>query len=404
MSDLLAPAWRLMEYVSVHDTVAAEDADEIDVLLSTVRWDDLVVHATRHRLMSRLADFLIRSEVMSRFSRDARRILIQALHENRHKVERSCIEAHAVVSALQKNGVTVVCTKGIAFQYSLYGGFGGRAFNDIDLLIDPGDRDAAAEVLTDLGYLANMERDLLRGGLTPRSRRDLAMFAMYPDHLPHFFRPLTGSALPYFMVDVCFNITWFGVAWQIPMSEVLAEVDTVTAATPEGSVELPVLAATYDFIFTVMHLFREGWFQRTVLLKSLRLGQFADIWRQWKRLDAATVTGLVELIDRHAIAPPVAWVCHHVDQVFGSDLVAGLGLGRYCDDEWLHSASAVDGSFLSWTGSMRERLISADPLTLVPAPEPPFAAEARVVRTTSTSAVPATGTHKAASGGGNAVK
>ncbi|MGB3441079.1 MAG: nucleotidyltransferase family protein [Actinophytocola sp.] len=398
MSDVVVPpAWLLLEYASTNDTVLVEDAEKIDALLAAARWDDLVVHAMRHRLIPRLADFLVRSGLMSHLPRESRRILMQSLHDNRHKVALSCGEAHAVVSAMRDHGVPVVCTKGIAFQYSLYGGFGGRAFNDIDLLIEPDHRSAAEDVLTGLGYLANMEHDLCKGGLSRRSRRDLAMFAMYPDHLPHFFRPLTGSALPHFMVDVCFSITWFGAAWQIPMSEVLAETDTVTAVTLDGSVRLPVLAAPYDFIFTVMHLFREGWFQRTVLVKGLRLGQFADVRRQWQRLDAATIAGLAGLIDRHAIGPPVAWVCHHVDQLFGSDIVGSLGLGRYCDDAWLHSASAVDGSFLSWTGGMRERLRAEEPPALVAAPEPPFAAQARVARTRSSAPAPAEGTHEAAS-------
>lgn len=102
MPDISAHAWRLVEYPSVHDTVAAEDVDEIDALLSAMRRDDVVVHASRHRLVPRLADFPIRSEMMSLFSREARRIPIRSSHDNRHEVERSCTEAHAAVSACSR--------------------------------------------------------------------------------------------------------------------------------------------------------------------------------------------------------------------------------------------------------------------------------------------------------------
>jgi hypothetical protein len=64
----------------------------------------------------------------------------------------------------------------------------------------------------------------------------------------------------------------------------------------------------------------------------------------------------------------------------GSRIVAGLGLEDYCDEEWLHSAGAMNGTYLSWTGSMRERIRLPEPPPLVPAPEPHFAASARTAR------------------------
>lgn len=102
------------------------------------------------------------------------------------------------------------------------------------------------------------------------------MYRMHPEHLPHFLRPLSGHSLPHFVVDRCFNITWFGADWQVPMRDVLAKVRQVTVPVLDEA-ELPALMAPHDFLFTVMH------------------------------------------------GPPVAWVCHHTGQIFGRAISTRLG-------------------------------------------------------------------------------
>ncbi|WP_433272773.1 nucleotidyltransferase family protein [Actinosynnema sp. CS-041913] len=366
---------------SIHDDRAAAGEVDFDIILAEVDWDFLMAAAVRHRMLPRLADLLIRSDLSALVPTEYRRALVMSLHENRHRCAEASTEANRVVKALVAAGVRVACTKGVGFQVTLYGGLGGRYFDDVDVMIHPEDQARVTAVMRELGYLENMEHDLCTDTLVALSRQDVAMFRLYPDHLPHFVRPAVGCAFPYHTVDVCFDITWYGAAWRIPMREVLAEVRQV--AVPVGGEEvvtLPVLTAPYDFIFTATHLFREGWFARTIALKNLRLGQFADLWRLWHRLEPTEAAELVRLIDGHGIAPPIAWACHHVDRIFGGDLVAGLGLGDFCDEDWLHSAGAVDGTSLSWTGDMRERIRSSSPIELSPAPAPRFAVDARAAR------------------------
>jgi len=366
-----ADAWHLLEYCCAHDS----SSDEIESLLTDVDWNQLTVIALTQRMLPRLADFVLVSGGMGLVPRQFRRILVEARQVNRGLGAAATAEADRVTSALTANGVPAVCTKGVVFQSSLYHGSGGRMFDDIDVMIHPENARRAAATMTELGYLSDLDYQHLTDSLVPRSRRDLAMYRLFPDHLPHFHLPLTGQVRPFFVVDICFNITWYGAAWHVPMDEVLADVRRVGVTVPDGTVDLPALTEPYDFVFAVTHLFREAWFERT--LNGNRLSQFGDILRLWKQLDASGVAGLAALVERHAIAPPVAWVGHHVDTLFGSDIVAGLGLDDHRDEAWLHSACAENGSYLSWTGDMRERLRSAGPLSLVSAPEPRFAAAAR---------------------------
>lgn len=367
--------WRLLELAAIRDEVT-DDADDLDPLVDGMDWDLVVLAAIKHRMMPKLADFLIRSGRMSLVPRELRRTLVHALQDNRHKAALCTREAGRVAAALAERDVVVACTKGITFQSSLYDGSGGRPFGDIDLMIHEESKDRVAELLMEFGYLAN--KTIVIDQVVPLPRRDVAMYRMYPDHLPHFLRPLTGQALPYFVVDVCFNITWFGAAWQIPMREVLAEVSHVRVPAVEGTVELPALTAPYDFVFTAMHLFREGWFERTAASIHLRLGQFADLWRLWHRLTPPDAAALTELVGRYRIGPPIAWVCYHLDRIFGTSVVTGLGLEELCDDAWLHSAGGTDGGYLAWSGDMRNRLLLGEPPRLVPAPAPRYAADARI--------------------------
>ncbi|GLW86660.1 nucleotidyltransferase family protein [Actinokineospora globicatena] len=360
-----------------------DDADSAGVafesLVDGVDWDLLVAGALRQRLLPKLADFVIRSGGMSVLGKELRKILVQARHENRHKGRLAAREAARVVEALTAAGVNVVCTKGVVHQAALYDGSGGRVFGDVDLMIDQAGAAACAQVMPALGYLPGLRHDLVADTLVPLEKRDLAMYKLYPDHLPHFLRPLLGEALPYFMVDFCFDIVWYGAAWRIPMAEVLAETRLVTVDLGDGTVELPALTQPYDFLFTVTHLFREAWFERTAAVANPRLNQFADLWRQWSRLSPATVVELRELVHRHEIGPPVAWGCHYVDQLHGSDIVGALGLAEFCDEGWLRSASGTGGQYLSWSGDMRARVRALGPPEFLPAPEPRFGSGARAV-------------------------
>ncbi|KJK51695.1 hypothetical protein UK23_06180 [Lentzea aerocolonigenes] len=371
-------AWKLVALSSIHDVAADMPDVDVDEILAEVDWDVVLVRAMRHRLMPRLADLLIRSERMAATPKPIRRALVLALNTNRFTCAATTRETSEVVAALQAGGVAVACTKGVVFQQSLYGGFGGRDFRDIDLMIQESDKQTAAEILLSIGYEAHLELDLLTNTTVTRSRRELMMYRMFPDHLPHFARPVEGHIMPFHDVDVCFNFTWHGAGWNIPMNEVLAELDTVEVRAGEETFGLPSLSAPYDFLFVATHIFRETWFERKISGEAIRLGQFADLWRLWQRLDDPARKTVAALIDRYGVAPPIAWACHHADGVFGSRIADGLGLGDYCDSAWLRSIGAVDGSYLEWHGDMREWLRSGKPPALSPMSEPRFAAQARV--------------------------
>ncbi|RSM50882.1 hypothetical protein DMA12_01710 [Amycolatopsis balhimycina DSM 5908] len=370
--------WELLEHISIADPGNEAFRKAVQLAPRVDDPDELLAQAARHALVPALADFLVQADLLRLVPHHAQRHLLGTLHWNRFKTRRHVAEAERVTTAFRSEGVRVACTKGIVCQASLYDGRGIRHFGDIDLMVLPEHRDKAAEVLYRLGYAGAKKYDHRTGELMEISRSVQVMYQLYPDHLPHFFRiPADDEGMPYFMVDVAYNLTWYGSSWQVPMAQVLDEVAGVDSRSASGRVTLPALDAPYGFLFVVLHLFREGWFERTIREKDVRLGQCADVWRFWERFGRDRVADIRKVVAEHALEPAVAWVCRHVDDVYHSTITGELGLDGYCDDDWLHSAGATDGGHLVWQGSLRDRLRGRRPLVLRPGAEPLFAAAAR---------------------------
>lgn len=359
--------WRLLVLVSVADE--ADDRCGHAVELTRARQfdvDRLVGMAARHGLAPKLAQFLQLSDRFGMLPATSRRHLRESWDRNRDRTRRHVTETVAITRRLAAAGLAVAVTKGVAAQATLYDHAGTRSFNDIDLMVLPAHRGQVADVLAELGYQQGKAYQHRTGKLVDIPRQESLAYRLYPDHLPHLTRLTGDDALPYVVVDVAFSLTWYTASWQVPTEDVLAE----PVPLPVAGGELPVLEPRYDFLFLCLHLFREGWLAGTIATKDVRLAQFADICRHWARLTCQRRAALAEVIDRHALHAPVAWVTGHTDQLFGTAITAALGLTDLAAPDWLGSACVRDGEYLAWPGSMARRLAEQGPPTLVAHPRP----------------------------------
>lgn len=373
--------WELLEHISIADPDNEPFRKAVELAPQVDDFDELLSQAARHALVPSVADFMVQSDLLRLVPHHAQRHLLGTLHWNRFKTRRHAREAARVTAEFENEGVRVACTKGIVCQASLYDGRGIRHFGDIDLMVLPEDRDKTAEILYRLGYAGAKKFDHRTGELLELSRSLKLMYMVYPDHLPHFFRiPVDDDGMPYYMVDVAYNLTWYSSSWQVPMAQALDKVFGVHSGSGPDRVTLPALDAPYGFLFVVLHMFREGWFERTIREKDIRLSQCADVWRFWQRFGRGRLDDIKKVVAEHSLEPAVAWVCRHVDDVYATTITDELGLDEYCDDRWLHSAGATDGGHLVWQGNLRTRLRDRRTPVLQPVDEPPFSAAARVAR------------------------
>ncbi|MFJ8823131.1 nucleotidyltransferase family protein [Streptomyces sp. NPDC102467] len=297
----------------------------------------LIEHALRHKLGAALSDYVHRHGLRRSFPVQLRVPLLSFLQSARHREAVLTAEAARVSQAVAAAGIDAAWTKGVVARDRLYDGRAVRQFNDIDLMIRPEDRGRLSAALLDAGYAAERVWDSVSGRLLPRSRAELRIYQLSPDHLPHFHRIGPDPVVPVFVLDVANSLTWHGAEWQVPMDEVLAGRRSLTV----GGVSLPALSSAHSFLFVCLHLFREGWVDRFARLKGANLSQVAEVLREWRRLDADERASVLDAVAAYGLARPVAWACGHTDRVFATSLTEELGVEEEATAEWL--GGSVDG-------------------------------------------------------------
>lgn len=374
-------AWRVLELLSISDPGTSGSDAAAELVSDGVDFDELVFQAVQHGLVPTVADFLFQAGIEKSVSPRMRLFLLNCLHANRRKNELATTEATRIRAALAKAGVRAAFTKGVVGHATLYGGRGTRVFNDIDLMAEGG-AEVISEVLEDLGYARNKRYDPRLHQLVDLPRRDQVMYRLSPDHLPHFMRVLDGECVPFLMVDVAFSLTWHASPWQIPTAEALDRIVEVPVTDDGAVAALPTLHPVHEFLFAALHLFREGWVERTAVKSDVRLTQFADLLRVWRQRAAEHREAVVGRIAAHGLELPLAWACAHTDTLFGSEMTGELGLADHRDADWLRSARGADGSCRYWSGDIRKRLADPAPLHLTTGEPPRLPGDPAVFRQT----------------------
>ncbi len=359
MTKELEPAtnleWNLLELLCLG--IDEDKEERLFELLEAdnIHFGELIEQAIRHHLLPLLAHTLERHCSSVQVPGRLRRFLRSHLDLNRHRNRVLTRESLQVLKTLQTSGIKVACTKGVVLQFTMYDDPAARAMFDVDMMILPQDRNRVTNIMADLGYVVG-HYDWSTGSIIDLPRQTEIMYRLNPDHLPHYIRLTHQVPVPFVAIDFANSLTWTRSPWHVPMEEALAEITSVSI-TDNQELEneaLPTLSVQYLFLFTVLHLFREAWFQRTA--PFTKLAQFCDIVRLWSREKDALRNRLPTILEQHALVEPVAWVCEHTDSIFGTSIVRELCLQGQVSDKWLHSAYGLDGSNLTWVGTMRNRL------------------------------------------------
>ena len=356
--------WDLLVLVALRQGLDEEPDERVEALRRPY-FDHgrLVEQAMRHGLLAALAHFLHQHGLRRTLPARLRNPVLSQLLLNRHRARLLTAEALRVSAGFEAAGIRAAWTKGVVVQSTLYEGTGVRVYNDIDVMIAPADRPGALKALTELGYAPSTRFDPVTQELEKISRAAERIYQMSPDHLPHAHRLTEDTCVPVVCVDVANSFTWHGCPWQVPVDKVLARIES----TPVGpGATLPALSPADMFLFLCLHLFREGWVERTIRTKDVSLAQFADIARQWRRASTVTRERVAEETREFGLSAPIAWVCAHADQLFATSMVDELGLRATATRAWLASAQGSSGLALCWPGDMERRLRSGEAPVLSP--------------------------------------
>src|SRR5712691_9344309 len=269
----LGPEWTILELLArgIVDESERQLAREL-LLADNLNWGELLEQALRHKMLPMLAHQVISEGLRFDLPTSIYQHLESALEWNRSQIEVFRRETVRVAQGLTARGIAFVVTKGMAFESTLYGGLGTRLMHDIDFMIAPRDREAVMSLMRELDF-----RPFFEWAKDPR--REEISSRLNPDHLPKLARDIDQPGTRTINVDVANSLTWTRSPFDVPVGEALK--DPVEQSVPGmPGVGVPCFRPIYQFLFTVLHLFREAWLQKFVDFgNDVSLMKFGDVVR-----------------------------------------------------------------------------------------------------------------------------
>jgi Uncharacterised nucleotidyltransferase len=349
----LGSEWTILELLArgIVDDPERQMARDL-LLMDTLDWGELLEQALRHKMVPMLAHHIISAGLRFEIPTSIYQHLESALEWNRWQIEVFRRETVRVAQGFAGRGIHFVVTKGMTFESTLYDSLGTRHMNDIDFMIAPRDREAVLSVMHELGFhpFFDWARDARREEISSR---------LNPDHLPKLARAIDQPGTRTIQVDVANSLTWTRSPFDVPVEEALEDpVEQPVSGMP--GVGVPCFRPIYQFLFTVLHLFREAWLQKFVDFGSdVSLMKFGDVIRLLDRDRNELTDGeLLRTMEAHSVTHAVAWVLRHLDETFHTRTLELLALEKHGDEELLAAQMRSSGYVGAWGLSMRERLQS----------------------------------------------
>ena len=349
----LGPEWTILELLTRSVVDDSERQMVRDLLLTnTLDWGELLEQSLRHKMLPMLAHHIISAGLRFDVPTTIYMHLESALDWNRCQIEVFRRETVRVAQGLTDRRIRFVVTKGMTFESTLYDSLGSRYMNDIDFMIAPRDREAVMNVMQELGFRPFFE-------WVKYSRREEISSRLNPDQLPKLAREIDQPGTRMINVDVANRLTWTKSPFDVPVEEALE--DSVQQPVPGmPGVSIPCFLPKYQFLFTVLHLFREAWLQKFVDLGTdVGLMKFGDVIRLIDQNRNELTDGeLLRTMETHSVTDAVAWVLRHLDETFQTSTLELLALEKHGDEELLAS-QMQSSAYVSASGQpMRERLQS----------------------------------------------
>jgi len=349
----LGAEWTILELLARGIVDDPERQMARDLLLAdTLDWGELLEQALRHKMVPMLAHHIISAGLRFDVPMSIYQHLESALEWNRWQIEVFRRETVRVAQGLAGRGIQFVVTKGMTFESTLYDSLGTRPMNDIDFMIASRDRETVLSVMHELGFrpFFDWAKDARREEISSRLNRD---------HLPKLARAIDQPGIRTIQVDVANSLTWTKSPFDVPVEKALE--DPVEQPVPGiPGVGLPCFRPIYQFLFTVLHLFREAWLQKFVDFgNDVSLMKFGDVIRLLDRNRNELTDGeLLRTMEAHNVTDAVAWVLGHLDETFHTRTLQLLALEKHGDEELLAAQMRSSGYVGAWGQSMRERLQS----------------------------------------------
>lgn len=334
--------------------------------LKNINWGELIDSSIRHNMLATLSHHIVINYVKL----SAEGLLNYHLGNffirektYTHYLKDIMIDNALRISGLfKKEGVSYVINKGIVLETHVHFGDGRRDLgSDIDFMILPEDRTKAFNILKGTGAIVG-KYDTIVKQVIEHSREEILTYKFNPDHLLRFTLKTNKDFIDYIDIDVANSITWHNSEMQVPMEMAFEDIESIEVMYDGVPHRIKKFNITFEFLFVVMHLYREAWFyKRTSKWNSdVNLKKFFDVYQYLSKYKKIIFNDtFYKKMDALGFLKPFKWVVMHTDNVFDSDFSKNLDTSDI-DEKYLYGAFESQGKITHWKGEMKERLFEKD--------------------------------------------
>jgi hypothetical protein len=352
--------WTLLELLCFPASSVQRREEFVSLVKShELEWANLVSNAIAHKLFGGLALALSSLQLSGCVPGHLYKYAQNFLYLNKEKNAVFARAATEVSRALGAKRIEHAFTKGLTAEVDIFRPNGEREMGDLDIAIAFENRSEAIAAMEELGFMSGLP--VIEGSeffIRPFDRRMQIIYSMAPDHIPHFTRPTGLASCPAVVVDFSHDMLWYGNPFGFSLSDCFG---AGLRSFPCFEKQLPSFSLEVQFLWTILHLFRDAWLLTTMHFeKDVMLSKFRDVIYYWQAYgESLRSSQLKKLIRLGNIEAPVSWVLSHTDATFGTRIVSELEFERRPSQQFLHSACIDRGrTIVKWEGSMKDRIRS----------------------------------------------
>lgn len=340
--------------------------DQLIDFLKDINWGSLIEISIQHKMLPTVGYHLYHHHEKLKKNRYVKfhlgNFFIRNYNINRLKKQTALRLSKGIVDRFEQEEMQIVMNKGLTLENFIHRGDCRRHLgSDIDFMIKPEDRLRAQDILLDMGFKMGTY-NVGKRAIEEHSRQNMLIYRLSPDHLPRFTTKTNELICEYVDIDFANSFTWHNSNFHIPLADAFMEIEKVDIDFEGEKYVVPKLGLYYEFIFVILHLYREAWFyKRDITIgQDVNIKKFFDVIQYIKKYeDIIFSDNFMSFLDRYDVAKPFKWVILHTDNVFNTKYSENMNT-QDINDEYLNSACESTGNLKRWEGNMRDRLFSND--------------------------------------------
>ena len=269
-----------------------------------------------------------------------------------------------ILRALNRREVRYAVRKGPSLCALVYDDPGVRRMSDLDVLVERESLEAAAEVLTELGYAQGVPSPS-GDRVIPHERKTKLFWAVHLNNALPFLKTTTEPEVRWFEVDLCFDLFQKRSAGGVEVGAVLDRARRAVICG-EPSFALDPLDQVLDIC---LHLYKEATSYLSIAQgRDLVLQRFIDVRETLRATAPGDLDRLPRYVHNVGAERELYFALHHTDLLYPGTVPAELLKHlEPRDRDYLDEYGALEDRTRRWKQGFLDRLFTPDRWRELPA-------------------------------------